>query len=74
MIHLNDHPDFRWATYSGRTPGYAKVCVGGESFWLREVTARDGDRYEAKIDNNLCDESHGLKFDDQVTFVPTEGA
>lgn len=73
MIHLNDHPDFQWAAYSETNPGFAKVCVGGEAFWLREVMPTDGDRYEARIDNHLVDDAHGLRFDDAVTFSPTEG-
>lgn len=70
MIHLNDHPLFHWAAYSGQNPGFAKVCIGGESFWIRDVKPSEGDRYTGKIDNNLVDDQHGLAFGADVTFKP----
>lgn len=73
MSHLNDHPDFHWAVYTGQPPGYAKVAVGGEAFWLRDVKPMDGSRYSGKVDNTLFDVKIGLELDDEVTFTPDDG-
>ena len=70
MKHLNDHPLFGWAIYTASTPGFAKVSVAGESFWLRDVRPMESDRYSAKVDNKLFDTKHGLQLDDEVTFTP----
>lgn len=70
MTHLNDHALFRWAVYSGQNPGFAKVCVGGESFWIRDVKPTEGDRYTGTIDNELVDPEHGLALDEPVSFIP----
>lgn len=68
---MNDHPKFSWASYSGNNPGLAKVCVGGESFWIRDVAPMESDKFSGRIDNNLvCTDEHGLCYDQEVTFTP----
>ena len=57
--------------YASQNAGLAKVCVGGESFWIRDVKPSEGDRYTGKVDNDLCCmDEHGLRVDDEVSFTP----
>jgi hypothetical protein len=71
-ILLNDLAGFQWAS-SPRGDGFAKVCLCGESFWLRECTRQDDtDLWSGIVDNELVDtQEHGLDLDDVVCFRAT---
>jgi hypothetical protein len=71
-VLLNDLPGFQWAS-SPRGDGFAKVCLCGESFWLRECARQDDtDLWSGIVDNELVDtQEHGLDLDDVVCFRAT---
>jgi hypothetical protein len=68
---LNHVTGFSWATKPRDGDGYAKVSVGGESFWLRDCEEVDATTFMGVIDNELvCTDTHGLLLDDVVFFTP----
>jgi len=67
---LNEHKEFSWANPPDRVTGYAKISVGGESFWVRDCTVENG-VVTGIIDNDLLfSEKHGLNLHDKVHFKP----
>lgn len=79
MNYLNMISGFHWATVP-RVDGLSKVSIGGECFWLRSCCERPKrtltdsmGTHRGIIDNILvCTDEHGLKYNNIVTFTPTQ--
>lgn len=69
---LNNMNNFSFATDINKD-GFAKVGVGGESFWIADCT-KEGDKITGVIDNALIctGTGHGLALGDTVSFLPTD--
>ena len=67
IIHLNDLPEFQWASAGNNEHMLGKVCIGHESFWLRDCQEGDNGVWVGYVDNQPygCE----LNLGDRVSFV-----
>ena len=68
---LNDRPSFRGAS-DMNSEGYAKVSLGGESFWIKNCF-RHMEDIIGIVDNRLLfSDRHFIHCGDKVRFKPTK--
>lgn len=56
-------------TYLNDVDGFAKACLCGESFWIKDVEQESSGVMHGVVDNNLLfTNEHGLKLGNKVSF------